>query len=106
MPSEIARSMVNALWTLRSNDRFGSKADMSVHDPMSALPPKADICSAITDVCFGPKADSCSVIGCVRFGPIADICVWSHVSVMRDFHAAVFEGRLWGTFLYAISCSN
>src|SRR5262245_10720744 len=27
---------------------------------MSALPPKADMCGAIGDVCFGPKADSCS----------------------------------------------
>src|SRR5262244_2468334 len=26
---------------------------------MSALLPKADMCSANTDVCFGPKADSC-----------------------------------------------
>jgi len=24
---------------------------------MSALPPKADMCSAMADVCFGPKAD-------------------------------------------------
>jgi len=24
---------------------------------MSALPPKADMCSALADVCFGPKAD-------------------------------------------------
>jgi hypothetical protein len=24
---------------------------------MSALPPKADMCSAAKDVCFGPKAD-------------------------------------------------
>jgi hypothetical protein len=24
---------------------------------MSALPPKADVCGATTDVCFGPKAD-------------------------------------------------
>jgi len=24
---------------------------------MSALPPKADMCSAVADVCFGPKAD-------------------------------------------------
>jgi hypothetical protein len=30
---------------------------------MSALPPKADICSALADVCFGPKAD---------FGPALD----------------------------------
>jgi hypothetical protein len=27
---------------------------------MSALPPKADMCSALAYVCFGPKADSCS----------------------------------------------
>src|SRR5215475_14054079 len=25
--------------------------------PMSALPPKADMCGARSDVCFGPKAD-------------------------------------------------
>jgi len=24
---------------------------------MSALPPKADICGALADVCYGPKAD-------------------------------------------------
>jgi hypothetical protein len=24
---------------------------------MSALPPKADMCGALADVCFGPKAD-------------------------------------------------
>src|SRR5215471_4560279 len=59
----------------RSDVRFGSEADMcsanrrvrfsSNSDPesefpqkaMSALPPKADICSALADVCFGPKAD-------------------------------------------------
>src|SRR5262245_12122528 len=27
------------------------------HTIMSALPPKADMCSALADVCFGPKAD-------------------------------------------------
>jgi hypothetical protein len=29
-------------------------------DPMSALPPKADMCGATSDVRFGPKADSCT----------------------------------------------
>jgi hypothetical protein len=29
---------------------------------MSDLPPKADICSAPADVCFGPKADICSAL--------------------------------------------
>src|SRR5215831_4469976 len=28
--------------------------------PMSALPPKADMCGALVNVCFGPEADSCS----------------------------------------------
>jgi len=27
---------------------------------MSALPPKADMCGATSDVRYGPKADSCS----------------------------------------------
>jgi len=58
-----------------SNVRFGSKADIrsaQAHvrftpnsdrksvipaKAMSALPPKADMCSALAYVCFGPKAD-------------------------------------------------
>jgi hypothetical protein len=27
------------------------------HKVMSALPPKADVCSALAHVCFGPQAD-------------------------------------------------
>jgi hypothetical protein len=58
-----------------ANVRFGSKADICAAKPhvrftpdsdrdsglpqtvMSALPPKADMCSATRDVCYGPKAD-------------------------------------------------
>ena len=58
--------------------RFGSQADMcsaSSHvrftpdsDPesglsrkaVSALPPKADVCGAVADICYGPIADSCT----------------------------------------------
>ena len=40
---------------------------------MSALPPKADMCSATSHVCFGPGADMCSATSHVRFGPKADI---------------------------------
>jgi hypothetical protein len=29
---------------------------------MSALPPKADMCSALAHVCFGPKADMGGVL--------------------------------------------
>jgi hypothetical protein len=41
------------------------KADMP-QMVMSALPPKADMCGALADVCFGPKADICSAKGHVR----------------------------------------
>jgi hypothetical protein len=38
-----------------------AKADI-VAMAMSALPPKADMCSATRDVCFGPKADIRSLV--------------------------------------------
>src|SRR5215475_14791942 len=41
---------------------------------MSALPPKADICSAPAYVCFGPKAGMCGATAYVCFGPEADMC--------------------------------
>jgi hypothetical protein len=54
---------------------------------MSALPPKADICSALAYVCFGPIADiraACvsrlTVLGpgaAVRFEILALICIAS-----------------------------
>ena len=39
---------------------------------MSALPPTADMCSAIADVRFGSKADICSAAAHVRFTPNSD----------------------------------
>src|SRR5262249_40723521 len=36
---------------------LGQKQTFALHQPMSALPPKADICSAPAHVRFGPKAD-------------------------------------------------
>jgi hypothetical protein len=39
---------------------------------MSALPPKADMCSALTYVCFGSEADMCSAKRHVRFTPESD----------------------------------
>jgi hypothetical protein len=41
---------------------------------MSALPPKADMCSALAHVCFGPKADSCSAAK--SYGDIARSDYW------------------------------
>jgi hypothetical protein len=40
---------------------LGQKRTHTLHQPMSALPPKADICSALSDVRFGPKADIHSI---------------------------------------------
>ena len=40
--------------------RFTPNSDLECEIPqkaMSALPPKADMCSAKADVCYGPKAD-------------------------------------------------
>jgi hypothetical protein len=39
---------------------LGQKQTYAPQNVMSALPPKADMCGAARDVCFGPKADSCS----------------------------------------------
>jgi len=36
---------------------FAGKQTYAVQNGMSALPPKADMCSAVVHVCFGPKAD-------------------------------------------------
>jgi hypothetical protein len=36
---------------------LGQKQTFALHQSMSALPPKADSCSAQRNVCFGPKAD-------------------------------------------------
>src|SRR5262245_48253953 len=36
---------------------LGQKPTYAVRKGMSALPPKADMCGALVDVCYGPKAD-------------------------------------------------
>jgi hypothetical protein len=36
---------------------LGQKQTYAVQKPMSALPPKADMCAALVHVCFGPIAD-------------------------------------------------
>src|SRR5262245_50160765 len=59
-----------------------SRWPQSYQSSMSALPPKADICSALAYVRFGPEADTGSskaqinskhVRQRIRFGPKADI---------------------------------
>jgi hypothetical protein len=56
----------------KSDVRFAPNSDRNSgfpHKVMSALPPKADMCSAARDVCFGPIADICSARVRVRFTP-------------------------------------
>jgi hypothetical protein len=36
---------------------FGQKRTFAARNGMSALPPRADMCSALAHVCFGPIAD-------------------------------------------------
>jgi hypothetical protein len=40
-----------------------------LQEAMSALPPKADMCGATSDVRFGSKADMCGARAHVRFTP-------------------------------------
>jgi hypothetical protein len=47
---------------------------------LSALPPKAEVCGATSDVCFGPITDIC---------PMADdfICLWRPARAMNNREA-------------------
>jgi hypothetical protein len=44
-------ALTSALFFVRLGRTYAVQSDMS------ALPPKADMCSALTQVCFGPIAD-------------------------------------------------
>ena len=44
-------------WRARGMSALGRKQTYAVQQAMSALHPKADMCSAVADVCSGPKAD-------------------------------------------------
>src|SRR5262249_33811829 len=46
---------------------LGHKRTFALHQTMSALPPKADICSALRYVRFGPIADSCTAAKKILF---------------------------------------
>ena len=49
---------------------LGQKRTCAAQKAMSALPPKADICSAALYVRFGPKADMCGALAHVRYVPL------------------------------------
>jgi hypothetical protein len=56
--------------TAQTNVRFTLNSDRESEFPqkvMSALPLKAEVCSAIRDVRYGPKADTTSLAGQVQF---------------------------------------
>jgi len=50
---------------------LGQKQTYAVRNGMSALSPKADICSALAHVCQGPVAEfhACRTFVCERNGP-------------------------------------
>ena len=100
-----------------SHVRFTPDSDRESDFPqtvMSALPPKADMCSALADVCFGPKADIGTIMsvqgerGSARqndpdFGELARLridldraAVLLHDDVVADGEAkaGAFSGRL------------
>ena len=52
---------------------LGQKPTGAAQKAMSALPPKADMCAATKDVCFGPIADILRRENYVRFTPKPDI---------------------------------
>jgi hypothetical protein len=43
--------------TQRGMSALGQKRTYAVQNGMSALPPKADMCGAASDVRYGPKVD-------------------------------------------------
>jgi len=48
-------------------------ADKLASGVMSALPPKADMCSARGNVCYGPEADMCSARLVSAKGPKTEV---------------------------------
>src|SRR5262245_26034081 len=55
-----ARHRNGSRWYTERGDpmsALGQKRTCALQNVMSALPPKADMCSAHAHVCFGPKAD-------------------------------------------------
>jgi hypothetical protein len=54
---------------------------------MSALPPKADMCGATTDVRFGPIADSCTTANSLLF----DYCVDARKDLRGNVEAKRFR---------------
>jgi len=57
----------------KSYVRFTPNSESEIpQTAMSALAPKADMCGALADVCFGPEADICAAKRNLRFSPDCD----------------------------------
>ena len=52
---------------------LGQKQTFAPQEVMSALPPKADMCSATRDVRYGPKADKRGQNWIERASPVAKV---------------------------------
>src|SRR5262249_16512426 len=66
---------------------------------MSALPPKADMCGATRDVCFGPKADiaTYSITSSPRLSSDSGTARPSILAVLRLITNSNFVGRSIGS---------
>jgi hypothetical protein len=68
---------------------------------MSAFPPKADMCDALADVCFGPKADICAAIRHVRFTPES-----GHPFVDFNEHSSARDGSTFKPRVYRATAAS
>ena len=65
---------------------LGQKQTYAVHQPLSALPPKADICSALAHVRFGPKADIRQPLFDHLVGALLEIQWYVEAQRLRGLH--------------------
>src|SRR5262249_40106992 len=68
---------------------LGQKQTFAVHQPMSALPPIADSCSALAHVRFGPKADIGAVMFTFALTPRSDVRQGSQGAPALMFNNAI-----------------
>src|SRR5215471_17224245 len=74
--------------------RFGQEQTFAVQNVMSALPPKADSCSAQANVRFGPKADIPRALA-------RALCVSSQLTTRRELGALLWSCAL--TINYSVT---
>src|SRR5215510_2791860 len=78
---------------------LGQKQTDAVQKGMSALPPKADMCSALADVCFGPKADIDAGSASVGRDAVEYLYAWRrlgpkhHLAIIVQLNLAIASSR-------------